>query len=207
MAKKVILIRHGETIANNEMRYVVWSDPPLNEEAVRQANLLSKSFKSIKPNLVLPSPLKRAKQTADICAGGLGVDIVRDDDLKEIDFGEWENLTYREISQKHGALAKNWIDCSPDFNFPGGESMKHFAERVERVSARMKNEKVETVVAFTHGGVIGQSICQLLEMPSSRRACFSLPPASVTTIEIFGGMGVISGICSCAANGDSKWGE
>ncbi|VAX25867.1 hypothetical protein MNBD_NITROSPINAE02-416 [hydrothermal vent metagenome] len=207
MAKRVILIRHGETKANSDMRYVGWADPSLNEAGVRQAGLLSKSLNAIKPNLILTSPLKRTKETADISAGGLDVDIVIDEDLKEVDFGEWENLTYREISQKHHAFAKKWIDGSPDFHFPGGESMKHFLARVERVNTRMKHEKVETVVAFTHGGVIGQSICHLLGIPSSRRACFALPPASITTIEIFEGMGMISGICSCAVNGDFKWAE
>ncbi len=205
MAKKVILVRHGETTANKKMRFAGSSDPPLSEEGVRQAGLLSKSLNAIRPDLILSSPLKRAKETANISAGGLEIDIEMDEDLVEVDFGEWENLTYREISQKHGALAREWIDCSPDFIFPGGESMKHFLERVKRVNRRMKHEKAKIVVAFTHGGVIGQSLCQLLDIPPDRHTIFSLPPASITTIDVFEGMSALSGICSFAASGDFRW--
>ena len=61
---------------------------------------------------------------------------------------------------------------------------------------RMVEDETDTIAAFTHGGVIGQAICRLLDIPYTRHVVFRLPTASVTTIEMYEGCGVLTGICN-----------
>lgn len=196
MASKVIMIRHGVTEANLEWRFIGSTDLPLADKGREQARRLRGLVKNIAPRVALCSPLKRARETAEIVAREAGFEIVIEPDLREIDFGGWENMKFDEIREKYRADADRWLAGHVDIDFPGGERMDDFLERVRRVNRKMAEYGDETVVAFTHAGVIGQSICQLLDLPPDRHTSFKLPPTSITTIEMFEGRGLLRGICA-----------
>ena len=89
------LVRHGRTRANTEQRWQGHGDWPLDEEGVRQAELLGRWYGS--HDRVYASPLKRAMVTAERVAN---TDIVPVSGLKEMHMGEWEGLTSREIQER-----------------------------------------------------------------------------------------------------------
>ncbi len=166
------------------------TDLPLSEEGRRQAALL-KDVAGGAARLVC-SPLWRCRETAEIAAGGRPVEI--DPDLREIDFGEWEGLGWDQVARDYPALSAEWSEYSPEFAFPGGESLAHFAARVERAARNLGRSEVETVAAFTHGGVIRSLICHFLGLPMRDYLLFDVLPGSVTRLRLWEGRGVLTGM-------------
>jgi len=193
-SNKVILIRHGATEANLNGRFLGQLDLPLSDTGKRQARLLEDAIQNINPRAIFSSPLKRSVETAELAASQLGAKVMIEPDLREADFGKWDNKTFEEVKREFEKEAMQWLRGDVDFTFPGGESLMDFLQRVRGVIMRLLELSPGPVAAFTHGGVIGLGICQLLELPPSRHVQFRLPPASITTIEMFEGRGVLTGI-------------
>jgi broad specificity phosphatase PhoE len=93
---KLYIIRHGETLWNTAGKLQGTADIELNENGIRLAEVTSKGMKDIPFDLAFTSPLKRAKQTAEIVLGNRAVPLMDDDRIKEITFGEWEGLCCRK---------------------------------------------------------------------------------------------------------------
>jgi len=150
---KLILIRHGQTDYNSQNKYCGFSNPPLNEKGVAQARKLSAELKSRKIDKVYSSDLKRAHQTAEIVFPGFSVE--KRTGLREINFGLFEGLDYRQITQKYPAVYKSWVENPLEAQIPKGESLKIFAERVIKGLEDIFSEnKGKTIALVTHGGPI-----------------------------------------------------
>jgi broad specificity phosphatase PhoE len=104
---------------------------------------------------VYSSPLSRALDTAAAFAAPLGLEPVVDDDLRELDFGELEGLTYDEIRREHGELYREWMERPAEVTFPGGEGLAALRDRVLPAVAcvRLRHEG-EAAAIVAHGGVI-----------------------------------------------------
>jgi len=196
VARRIALIRHGVTEANLDGRFIGSTDTPLCGEGKRQAENLIGQVRELNPDLILSSPMERAVATATIATQPLGMGITIDHDLKEVDFGRWEGRHYDEISGEYEYMTRKWVDGEMDLTFPGGESMGSFCKRVRQANRRMVESDAGTVVAFTHGGVVGQALCQLLDIPPARHIIFRVPPASITLIEVWKGINTLQGIYS-----------
>jgi broad specificity phosphatase PhoE len=152
-------IRHGETDWNVEGRLQGWHDPDLNAVGRRQAavcadilrDLIKRDGRAPADYGYVASPLQRARQTAEIMRSALGLDPSGyrvDARLREIGFGEWEGLTFRDVrSRAPQALAERernkW-----SFVPPGGESYAQVAVRMREWYDALDGNTV--VVA--HGG-------------------------------------------------------
>ena len=188
MCQKIILIRHASIEPEYSGRYIGSTDPPLGEIGIKQAKALAEHIK-FKESFC--SPLKRAQQTARL----MGIDKIETDaDLREIDFGKWEGKTFDEIKIFDPQLVSCWAEYETNFAFPGGESIEHFLQRVHRAGDRLANNPADTVLVVTHGGVIRSLICYFLGLPSRNYLLFDVKPASITTIELFNGKGVLAGL-------------
>jgi broad specificity phosphatase PhoE len=126
----ILLIRHEEPELRG--RFIGRTDPSLSP-AGRQAAAAKLSDVDVKAIYV--SPLRRARETA--AAIRCGVEPVVIDDLAEIDFGEWEGLTWQEIEQRWPNAAcrkiEDWLGVTP----PGGECWSDFDARIGRALARI----------------------------------------------------------------------
>ncbi len=122
---EMILLRHGKTAANLERRYNGSTDDPLCREGLREAEA-ARSFPDVP--LVYVSPLKRARQTAEICFPGARQVVVND--LREMDFGDFEGRTSAEM--EHDPAYRAWVDGGCVEACPNGESIPAFAGRVKK---------------------------------------------------------------------------
>ena len=86
---KLYIIRHGETVWNTEGRLQGIADIELNENGIRLARVTARGMADIPFDLAITSPLKRARQTAELVLGERKVPILEDSRLEEITFGEW----------------------------------------------------------------------------------------------------------------------
>ena len=118
----LILIRHGETDANREGRLKNSGDfsPTLNSTGRSQATAPARALEPELPFHLYTSPIRRARETAQVISGTLGVPFTVVEGLTEIDVGELEGLTRPEIRQKYPAYFRDWERNAITARCPGG---------------------------------------------------------------------------------------
>ncbi|MGL6131483.1 MAG: histidine phosphatase family protein, partial [Fusobacteriaceae bacterium] len=153
---KLILIRHGETELNREKKFFGWLDPPLNDKGKIQALLAGKKMEKIllgRENIkIYISPLKRSVETyEEMNLERYPKEIIHD--LKEINFGIFEGLSYEQILKKYPDESKKAFSKWEDYNFETGESPKDLQKRA--ISFIEKSiDKNKTNIIISHWGVI-----------------------------------------------------
>jgi broad specificity phosphatase PhoE len=126
------LARHGETAYNAERRFQGQGAVGLSERGREQARALAEAAAGHDFAALWSSPLPRARQTAEIVAERLGLEIADEPRLMETDTGAWTDRTFAEVEIEDPGRFAAWVAGDPGFAFPGGES---FADQQERVSA------------------------------------------------------------------------
>ena len=159
---------------------------------MEQARELAELVRSRRPGRCFCSPLVRARQTAEVICESTDLRTQVDDDLREVDFGQWEGKTFDEIAAEDPERVDRWADFSEDFAFPGGESVGGFLARIRRAARRLAEDSAGVVLAVTHAGVIRGMICYLLGLPSRHYLLFNVRHATCTTIDLADGKGVLS---------------
>jgi broad specificity phosphatase PhoE len=122
------LVRHAETDLAGT--FCGHSDPPVNSRGHRQIVSLVRDLQGHAIDAVYSSDLKRALTTAEAIADSSGASLVVAADLREINFGEWEALTWGQIERRDPAYAQRWISEYPNLSAPNGELFEGFANRV-----------------------------------------------------------------------------
>lgn len=192
---KLILIRHGRCKTSEDSLYCGWTDVPLSDEGLCQAYGLAKKLADYQLSAVYCSPLRRAKDTATIIGAVHGLMPIEDDDLKELNFGQWENKSWKEIEELYPEEWRQWCDNWQNFIIPGGESARQLYERVayklSEIMARY-NGKDAVVAVISHQGCIRAMLCDLLGLGLDAYWHFKMAPAGVAEIEIEHGFGVLT---------------
>ncbi len=152
---QLILIRHGETVWNQQRRMQGHSDSPLSETGLRQAQLLARRLKQIAFGTLYSSDSGRAHHTARSVAEVTGHDIVLEPRLRERHFGVFEGLTGSEIEASYPADYARFKNRDQAHVIPGGESALQFRERVFACLHEIAGRHArELVVVVTHGLVL-----------------------------------------------------
>jgi len=175
------LIRHGEVDERYCGRYLGSTDAGLSSIGRRQAQKLNQACKNLRSPTIWCSPLLRARQTARIIFPHRPAEIIPQ--LREVDFGEWEGLTFAEIAQKDPSLVDKWACFDQDFAFPGGESLGDFLGRIRHVANRLRKE-TRDLVMVTHGGVIRSLLCQLHGLPPEKYITFNIQRGELIKVRV-----------------------
>jgi len=191
MVQRLILIRHGDLGDRYRGRYIGRTDAPLSAEGRRQASALAGPLARLNGACFLASPLRRTRETAEIALGANGT-FESDANLREIDFGRWEGMSFAEIAAADPAAVGRWAALESTFAFPEGEGIANFRERIRAAAERIAAVPAGTVVLFAHGGVIRFLICHFLGLPDRQHLLFDIRPASISEIQIDGGKGVLT---------------
>jgi probable phosphoglycerate mutase len=144
------LLRHGQTEHTPERRYSGRNDLPLSLTGHAEAEAAAARAADLGIEVVVASPLRRTRETAEIVAATLGLPVTLDKDLVELDFGDLEGLTFAEAQQKHPLAARRFMtDIS--VAAPGGESIADVGTRVARARRRILAEYAgRTVLVVSH---------------------------------------------------------
>ncbi len=201
MARKLLLIRHACAEGDLQGRFVGRTDLPLSAEGPEQARKLLPLVRAMQPGACYCSPLLRARQTAEVLLEQTRLPVQIDDDLREIDFGEWECRTFEEIAARNAHAVDRWAAFDHRFAFPGGESLGGFLARVRRSARRLSEDPASVVLAVTHGGMIRELICRFLDLRPRQYVLFDVAHAGCTVIDLFDGRGVLSGLNLTCAEG------
>ena len=144
---KLFIARHGQTPWNVEDLVCGRADVPLTEVGQQQAKLLAESALDKGIDVILCSPLLRARQTAQAVSDAIGVPVELDERLMELDFGIFEG---------EPRSTPEYVYTRTQFptRFPGGESNFLLAHRVYGCLEDVKrNYDPKTVLLVCHGGV------------------------------------------------------
>jgi probable phosphoglycerate mutase len=152
---ELVLIRHGETAMNRELRFQGHLNVGLNEIGLEQARRLAARLAGEQADAVYASDLLRAQQTAQPIAGGLSLQPVPESGLREQHFGRVEGMRVEDIQRDLPEAWAGWLRFDEDFAMPEGESTRTFHGRVmEAVQRVVAAHPEQTVVVVTHGGVL-----------------------------------------------------
>jgi alpha-ribazole phosphatase len=188
--KQLILLRHGKTDYPN--RYVGSRDVPLSPHGISQIRALKNTFRNKKVDRIIASPMLRCRQSCELLFDDCN--IVYNEDLREIDFGLWEGMTFQEIAENDPALVEQWATWSLDFCFPEGESIRHFVNRVQKAGKFLARLKEETVVTVCHGGVVRALLCYYLGLDPENYLLFQVAKGTFSTLDLYGDRGVLTGL-------------
>ena len=145
---KLLLTRHGQTDWNVAGKIQGTTDIELNETGKKQAEETGKKLINYDIDVIIASPLKRAKKTAEIIRGNRNIEILLDDGLKERAFGEFEGKTREEFD-----FNEIW-NYKLNKHYERAESTSELFERVQGFLNKIQEEyKDKTVLLVTHGGV------------------------------------------------------
>lgn len=159
---RLLLIRHGQTDWNLKKRYSGNLNVDLNQEGRKQAEKLHKRLKEEKIYKIYASDRKRAIQTAAIIFKGREAKKVAG--LREVHFGIFEGLTYKELMKRHPVVYKQWLKDPYSIKIPKAETLKEFKSRIVRAIKKIVAlNKNKTVAVVCHGGAISIFINHVLK--------------------------------------------
>jgi len=152
---ELILIRHGETDWNRELRFQGHIDVPLNDMGHEQARRLGLRLAGEPVQQLISSDLMRAQQTATPAARQLELEILTTVSLREQNFGVVEGMRADEIQTLHPRAWEDWLQFREDHAMPEGESPRQFHARIIEALGRIATEHPgQKLLVVTHGGVL-----------------------------------------------------
>ncbi len=159
----LLLIRHGESLANKECFFAGQLDVPLEPRGIEQArctaNFINRTYTVDK---VYSSDLCRAYETAVAVAQPLGTEIVTDTRLREIYAGNWQGMPFDDILTHYSAEYRVWLSNIGNCVCTGGESVAQLSKRVWTAIEEIALENPgKTVVISTHATPIRAMQCLL----------------------------------------------
>jgi alpha-ribazole phosphatase len=167
MNTRLLLVRHGRTAYNAEIRFMGQLDIPMDAVGLRQVQALARRLSAEQPSVIYCSDLDRARATALEIKSAISAwpPVKEDVRLREMDFGSWQGMTYAEINQQDPDSLARWREDrlrAP----PGGETLAAFAARVQAACDEIcDSHPDQTVVIAGHGGPLQVIIAHALGLP------------------------------------------
>ena len=180
---KIYLIRHGQTDWNLQGRIQGSHDIPLNEMGLKQAECLAQGMKNRPVKKIFCSTLKRALTTAKALGTIQNAPIIEKRQLIEVEFGEWEGLTWNEIQKTYPKEYRHWSLRPAESAPPGGENQNEILNRCRQVVKEIINETGgrEDVAVVSHGATLAYLLTCMLK-PNSLEESIIVENASITTV-------------------------
>ena len=183
---RLYLVRHGETLANREYRYIGTRDDPLSPLGETQALQLAEALSGLPIAAVYSSPLQRTYHTAIQIAARYSLEVQRVVDLRECDFGTWEGLSRAEVlerSPEDSQRLREW-EHNTSVIPPGGESFEALQQRVVTAVERLAQaHSDQAIVLVSHVGPIKVLLSAALGAPLASAFRIFLDPATISVVD------------------------
>ncbi len=154
MPTRLFLLRHGETQANIEQRYQGQGESHLSELGIEESEELSKFLAKEDFCAIYSSTLSRSHETAKMIARPHKLEVTKIDDLKERNYGIWENLKFDEIRKRFPELYGSWLIDPGKTLIPDAEDLEAMQRRgVAAVESLIEKHVGKTFCVVGHGGM------------------------------------------------------
>jgi len=191
--RRIWLIRHGEPVAEARGRCYGSLDFGLSETGREQMERVVEYLRSEPISAVYTSPRSRAREGATILAAAVSAAVLEvAEDLREMDFGDFEGLTYDEIAARNPELYRRWMENPTEVVFPNGESFPEMRDRVLMAFDAIERKHAgQTVALVTHGGVNRILLANTLQIPDNCIFRLAQEYAAINLIEFMQGSPVV----------------
>jgi broad specificity phosphatase PhoE len=180
-----ILVRHGATDWNIQGRCQGSTDRELSEAGVRQAEAVAASLSRRKIGAVYSSGLLRARRTAHLISRPHGLAVQIEHDVRELDHGALEGLTFTEIKEQYPDFIQKWRTEPAELQVPGGERLTDVQRRawagLNRIAAR--HDENDTLVVVSHNFPILGIICHVTGTHLNNYRDFRVEPCGHTRLQ------------------------
>ncbi len=184
---ELILIRHGETDWNRELRFQGQIDVPLNAIGHAQAQRVATQLAGESIEHLVCSDLLRARQTATPAAQRLGMLAVDDLALREQNFGVVDGMRVQDIQTQYPQAWLGWSAFDADFAFEGGESTRSFHGRVMGALRHLADvRRGQRLLVVTHGGVLDMVYRTALGLSLSGPRQSVIPNGAINRVRVVG---------------------
>ncbi|WP_455359437.1 bifunctional RNase H/acid phosphatase [Streptomyces sp. SYSU K21746] len=185
----LVLLRHGETALTPQKRFSGsgGSDPELSAVGRRQAEAVASVLAARGTvQAVVTSPLKRCRETAEVVATRLGLDLRIEDGLREADFGAWEGLTFAEVRERFPDDLDAWLASPKAAPTGSGESFAAVARRVAATRDKLVAQYAgKTVLLVTHVTPVKTLVRLALGAPPESLFRMELSAASLSAVAYY----------------------
>jgi broad specificity phosphatase PhoE len=161
MTTKVYLIRHGETEWNKKRRYLGHTDIGLNSNGRLQAKRVRNILCGEPIHKVYASDLKRAVHFSRLIFKDIAAETMPQ--LREINFGVFEGMTYKEIIKKYAKIYNKWLLSPFEAIIPDGDKLKDFRKKILKTYKKLVLQNSgKTIAIVTHAGPIRMILNDIL---------------------------------------------
>ena len=183
---RLILLRHGQTEMSAARQYSGRSNPPLTQLGTQQAAGAARRL-AVRGGIdaIVASPLTRTMETARACGDALGLPVASVDGLIELDFGEWDGLTFAQAHEANPEAHSAWLSDTSIVP-PGGESLDAAYQRISAVKGELCRDYAgKTVLVVSHVTPIKALLRMALGAGPSLFHCLHLDLASISIAEFY----------------------
>jgi len=187
------LVRHGRTINNRDNRVQGHSQIPLDEEGMIQTRNLRDRLANEVFAAAFSRDLMRTQQTARIILDSRQITLVTSPDLRELDYGLWEGLSFEEIKSKYADDLSRFMEGDHDFAPPEGESVSQLLERTARFVEQVEGHVKEGIILVVcHGGSLRGLVVQLMGLKEDSFWNFQVDLTSLSIVDVYPNRSVLT---------------
>jgi alpha-ribazole phosphatase len=190
MTTRLLLVRHGRTSYNAEIRFMGQLDIPLDETGRAQVQAVARRLAREPASAIYCSNLGRAHDTALAIQSAMDSHppVRVDERLTEGHFGDWQGRRYEDLRVEDGENLRRWEADRLGVPPPKGEALADLGSRVQEIYEEIcASHQDETVVIVAHGGSLQVLIVLALGLPLERYWQFHVSNAALTELQIYDG--------------------
>ena len=182
--KTIYIARHGETDANKDTRFQGHTDTPLNAKGKAQAEELALRVQKLSLSKIYASDLQRAVQTATPMSSIRNLPSVTVPAFREICFGKWEGLTFKEIKAQWPSDIELFFNKPKEARVENGEGFQEVQDRAWAAFEEIVEDQTEdtSIMLVAHGGIVRVLLCAALGLDLDKMWEFYVDNASLSCI-------------------------
>ncbi|QBD76504.1 histidine phosphatase family protein [Ktedonosporobacter rubrisoli] len=187
VSTRLLLVRHGQTPTSRHDIFTGSIDVPLSEAGQAQAQQLARRLSREQIDVLYCSPQLRAQQTAEPIATALGLPLRTRKELREMDFGAWENRRRSELIEEEPEAIALWQRGSWLARPTGGETQQGVIARAMPLFFELlATHAGQSILVVAHRTLLRLVASHILEMPLSSARSLDLDTASLSELRIVG---------------------
>lgn len=184
MSTRIHLIRHGVTASNRRRRYMGRTEEPLCSDGRLQARRLALRLAGLELAALYCSPLRRARETAEIIGQPHALTPEVAADFNELDLQRWEGLTAEEIEARDAEAWDVWCADPTRLRLPGIEPFEALRQRVRRgLQALLRRHPDDSIAVVTHDGIVRVAVLESLGMGLAPYRAIPVDNTGLTTLD------------------------
>jgi broad specificity phosphatase PhoE len=186
---QVVLVRHGATDWNLQGRCQGSADRDLSEVGIRQAEQIAELLSEEAIHAIYSSHLRRARQTAERISQRHRLPVLIEENVRELDHGELEGLTFNEIKASYADFLSCWRSTPAEICVPGGEGLAEVAQRAWNSLNQIvqRHSETERILIVSHNFPILGIVCRITRTHLNEYRTFHVDPCGITRLEYKGG--------------------